>query len=1098
MTTSTRRFVRLLVALQLLLVALAVSGAVGYVLRLRSEVLGQHLLTAEAQARALEDHLTQSLTLADVTLAALEGFVAQSAGYPGALNRMLDDSQRRLPQLRSLSLATPDGRVFASSTAENLGVSVDPQAFESVDVAGESLRLGSVWAGRDLYEGRRLAPGVPAGALTFLPVMRVLDTVQGPVLAIASLNPDYFVNHASRLLASGLGAVDVLGYAGEALWSSRAEQPPGAQVYPGDVLASMREREIGAFDALRLDERPVLMAFRASPIFPLFVGVRVDRQAALARWEREATDTLLVTGLVLLALVSFTGFLAWRIVLSLGKEERLLDERRLASRVFEHSTDGILVTDARQRIIALNPALERSFGYRAAELLGQTPRIFSSGLHDRVFYERLWQALLGDGLWQGEIVNRRKDGQLVNEWLTISTVNDAAGNRVNYVAVFRDVTEQFQQARRLERQLEALRALNDIVAVTGLDPLATLRQALAVASRHLGMEFGVVGRIEDGCEDLVVVAQVAPPGTLEEGQRFALGATLCQETLVRDEVLAVDLEAEPAYRDRACCQALGLAYYVGVPVRTDGRVFGTLSLASRQGGIVLEAHDLEFVRMLARWAGAFLERAAAEAALREAKSAAEAASIAKSRFLATMSHELRTPMNGVLGMAQLLMMDPVSDAERLDYARTIYHSGETLLALLNDILDLSKVEAGKLELAPVVVNGVDMVREGVSLFLAAAQRKGLALHGEWQAGPGNLYWGDEIRLRQMLSNLVSNAIKFTESGEVAILGRETRRDEAGAWLRFEVRDTGIGISAEQQALLFKPFSQVDASDSRRFSGSGLGLSIVARLAELMGGSAGVWSTPGEGSLFWFEVCLKPLAGTGGDPTVPAPVTPVAPQGAPVRPILLAEDNPGNRNVVTTLLCRRGLAVETVEDGAQALAYIQRGGRPAVILMDCQMPGMDGFEATRAIRQWEDRHGMPRVPVIAMTARVFESDRQLCVEAGMDDFVAKPVDFQLLLDALQRHLGPEEEREAPPAEPAADALPAGAEPLLVELDILLRRNRYAAVDKFVALEGLVGEGPRQLQLRAIRALAEEFRFAEARQRLLDLRGRPGWEPSRPRH
>lgn len=250
---------------------------------------------------------------------------------------------------------------------------------------------------------------------------------------------------------------------------------------------------------------------------------------------------------------------------------------------------------------------------------------------------------------------------------------------------------------------------------------------------------------------------------------------------------------------------------------------------------------------------------AREAALLEAKLAAEAANIAKSRFLATISHELRTPLNGVLGMAQLLLGDEVSVAERQSFARTIYHSGKTLLVLLNDILDLSKVEAGRMELHPAPFAAAALLRETGALFAAVAGEKGLQLRVRWLGDARQRYDGDAQRLLQMLSNLVNNAIKFTEYGEVLVEGREVSRDGTGARLEFSVADTGIGIAAEHLPQLFKPFSQVDSSSTRQFGGTGLGLSIVRCMAELMDGEVGVDSVPGQGSRFWVRVrvdCLE--------------------------------------------------------------------------------------------------------------------------------------------------------------------------------------------------------------------------------------------------
>ncbi|MGE5493188.1 MAG: response regulator [Actinomycetota bacterium] len=383
-----------------------------------------------------------------------------------------------------------------------------------------------------------------------------------------------------------------------------------------------------------------------------------------------------------------------------------------------------------------------------------------------------------------------------------------------------------------------------------------------------------------------------------------------------------------------------------------------------------------------------------------ARRGAEAASTAKSRFLAAMSHEIRTPMNGILGMAQILQEPRMEDAERREYANTILSSGQSLLRLLNDILDLSKVEAGKLELRPSAFDPGRLIAEIASLFAEPAHEKGLALNTAWNGPEACRYRADASLLRQMLTNFASNSIKFTFHGSIRIEAREVARVGDSALLEFAVADTGIGIPEDKRSLLFQPFSQVDGSDTRQFGGTGLGLSIVSNLARLMEGEVGVESKEGKGSRFWFRVRAEVMpAAELSPPSAQADF----PAGLAGRHVLLVEDNGINRMVIRTMLEKHGVRTSSADNGQEALDALAGGFVPDLILMDCQMPVMDGFEATARIRQRELALGLTRTPIVALTAGAFEEDRHRCLGAGMDDFLAKPINLSELLAALAKWL-----------------------------------------------------------------------------------------------
>jgi len=389
-----------------------------------------------------------------------------------------------------------------------------------------------------------------------------------------------------------------------------------------------------------------------------------------------------------------------------------------------------------------------------------------------------------------------------------------------------------------------------------------------------------------------------------------------------------------------------------------------------------------------------------ERELIRAKSAAEAANLAKSRFLATMSHEIRTPMNGILGMAQLLMTPDLTPAERDDYVQVILRSGQTLLTLLNDILDFSKIEAAKLELVSQLFTPGEIMHECQSLFVKAAADKGLRLDSEDSSVGHRTFRGDPGRLRQMLSNLVSNAVKFTETGTIGISVPAIGSDRQVTMLEFAVTDSGMGIPADKQSLLFAPFSQIDSSTTREYGGTGLGLSIVRSLAERMGGSAGCDSTAGQGSRFWFRILVEP-AEPAASAAPRETALPSLPGGR--HRLLVVEDNATNRTVIGAMLERLCVAFEMAGNGQEAVEMIQTGNPADLILMDCQMPVMDGLEATRRIRRWETETGHPHRPIIALTAGAFEEDRERCLAAGMNDFLTKPLVLRDLAAALETWL-----------------------------------------------------------------------------------------------
>jgi two-component system, sensor histidine kinase and response regulator len=648
---------------------------------------------------------------------------------------------------------------------------------------------------------------------------------------------------------------------------------------------------------------------------------------------------------------------------------------------FDFAAIGMALVDLDGRFMKVNRALCETVGYSEQELVSLT---FQDITHPADLEKDLE---LAAQLVRGEIstyhLDKRyihKDGRIVWILLVASVVRDAAGQPVHFIAQIRDVTARREAEQALQESEQRYRTLID-TANEGVWTIDAQGRTDYVNQRMADM-------LGYGLEEMIGRSLI----------------DFMDDEAVQDSVQYQDrrrsgIREVHEFRFRRRDGTYLWALLATTPIQgTDGTYMGALAMVTDMTA-----------------------RKRVEAELLSAKQVAEDAARAKSEFLANMSHEIRTPMNGILGMTELLL-DTTLTSEQRDYLEMVLNSAESLLRIIDDILDFSRVEAGGLELDVQPFRLKQSLIQPLRAFGPRAAQKGLELTLRVDPDVPDSVIGDVGRLRQVLVNLVGNAIKFTQAGGVVVELRQESVVAGEAALHFSVRDSGIGIPAERQAAVFEPFAQGDASVTRRFGGSGLGLAISARIIALMGGRIWLESEAGQGSTFHVTVRL-PLVRETPDEASPVQEAAATAAGAERQPtvtglrVLLVEDNPVNQHLAVALLAKRGYSTVVAPNGRRALEALERE-RFDLVLMDVQMPEMGGLEAVARIRQRETGTGV-HMPVIALTARAMAGDREECLAAGMDGYLTKPLRGADLLAAIEALI---------PASPPHGARGSGTEPV----------------------------------------------------------------------
>jgi PAS domain S-box-containing protein len=954
-TERSSRLERLIVLAGLLCALVIIGATLSHSLQLRDEMRRDAQDKVKTVSRILTQEVNRSLMRTRGLLEQVDELTGGSTAIASAdFSARLDAMTRQHFLLREVAIVDRNGRIVASSNPRSTGLDVSGYDFSAAE-ARPRLFIGQPKAGRSFSRNASGLEG-PAHAVDgFITVSRPLGNTPEGFLAVAVIGADSLIGDLRFMASMESEVLNLYRYDGKSLASSAAPDIQDALAHPifRDFLPN---RETGNFSHTTSDGKDWLAHFATTAEFPVVVEISLPQALVAARWYKELVAPLSILAATLIALFIFTRTAQQALRQRASSQEESASQAQRLRNILDSAADAIITVDVNSKVIEYNRAAEQVFRIPADEVIGQhASALLATG--EAAGYQALVDYYLRTGMApvfaDGHKINtRRRDGSYMVLSYAISEVTIKDERLLT--CIFRDITNEQQANERF--------------------------RTLFQRSGQPTLLFSEGGLID--CNQ----AAVKLFGTTAKGALLGLQI----EDLAVQEMNGLRLVDE-LDKVREIARKLGACRINWAASTLDGRevpleITMTPIYLDNAEAMLLTCSDIT-------------ERQRYEDGLRQARDAAEAAAKAKSRFLAVMSHELRTPMTGILGMIELLAETSLPTVQQRQVG-ILDKSANALMSVLNDILDYSKIETGRLELEQIDFDPAQIVREVIDALTHAANRRENTLQAQWGETPLPLLHGDPTRVKQVLFNLVGNAVKFTEQGSIVVhLAAQPARADGQVALCIEVRDTGIGIGSEVQQTLFQPFQQADTSTTRRFGGTGLGLAICRHLVDAMHGRISVESEVGKGSVFRVELELAQAKGQ----LASAPKRRASDAVARVCSlrILVAEDNPTNRLLIETRLRRAGHQLEMVEDGQQALVAASTEDFD-LILMDMQMPVLDGMGATRAIRALPDAR-RNRVPIIALTADALPELRNEYMASGLDDYQTKPIDWAALDTAILRNL-----------------------------------------------------------------------------------------------